>query len=68
MAETAYIPNAAACPSCAHGTLDIHRDGHIGETVVSTYERRDHPLPREVMRRAIIATCNACEFCIEVPR
>lgn len=56
---------AAPCPECGIGRLSVDLDATVGETYHPGYHVRGRELPvRE--RAAVVAACNACEFCIEL--
>lgn len=54
-----------SCPECKVGTLYLDEQAAVGERYFPKYYVRGQELPTR-MRPAVVAFCNACEYCIEV--
>jgi len=53
------------CPWCHVGTVEVVRDGLVGEVMIPGYHVAGRPLPIR-MKPAPFGACNACEFCVEI--
>lgn len=64
MAAQTQDDAAAHCPECG-SSFTIDTDAEIGERYFPKYHLRGQELPVR-LRRATVAFCTGCEFCIEL--